>query len=206
VPRALVALGLAFVIMTELAYFRYYHALFDAQVAVAARHAWGDVSPVLLGAAPVLGAAILSIGMLEYVWLRCAAPPKAPWGWIGALLIGGLLIARSPRATTAEIRVGHAVLTLPTSRDGHPSTERLALPEVGSERTELPDVLLLLTESVRASDACRGLGCPMGPELDRALPDRITLQQARALSSYTAIDGRSGAAARFPANATVSGR
>jgi hypothetical protein len=187
VARALVALGLALVIVTELAYFRYYHAPFDAQVALAARHAWADVSPMLRGAAPALGAAIVLVGLLEYAWLHWAAPPRVPWAVVGALLVGGLLVGRSPRAATAEIRVGHAVLTLLTTRDARASTERLALPELESGRSELPDVLLLLTESVRASDACRGHGCPTGPELDRVLPGRITLEQARALSSYTAI-------------------
>jgi hypothetical protein len=185
--RAVVALGIASVIVTDLAYFRYYHAPFDAQVALAARHAWADVGPMLHRAAPTLAAGILFVACLEYAGLHWAEPPKLRRGLLGALVVGGLLVARSPRAATAEIRVGHALATLLTTRDARASTERLALPEIESERVELPDVLLLLTESVRASDACEVTGCATGPELDRVLPDRITLRKARALSSYTAI-------------------
>src|ERR1039457_5113730 len=54
-PRAIVALALGILVASALGYDRYYHAPLDVQSAIAARHAWSDVRPMLLRSAPAFG-------------------------------------------------------------------------------------------------------------------------------------------------------
>ena len=186
-PRALIATVIGLLVASCLGYYRYYHGVIDAQVAVAARHAWVDVRPMLLRSLPWLGFTTLLVAAIEFAWLgRVAAPPVN--GAISlAVLVAGCLVAGSPSRGTAEFRAVHAVWALMRPRESVTQEARANLPVLQSSRGELPNVLMLITESVRASDACQNRGCATGPEFDRCLPVRVTMQQARALSSYTAI-------------------
>jgi hypothetical protein len=76
------------------------------------------------------------------------------------------------------------------SRDGDARASVTArVPELPSARKALPNVLFILSESVRASSYCSepAPGCAFTPELDRVLPDRLALRQLRAVASYTAV-------------------
>src|SRR5207245_11774468 len=63
------------------------------------------------------------------------------------------------------------------------------VPALPSTRTVLPSILVLLTESVRASDYCSspGAACSVAPKVAALLPDRIAFDEMRAVSSYTAV-------------------
>ena len=54
---------------------------------------------------------------------------------------------------------------------------------------ELPDILVVITESVRATDFCSAPAstCPTAPELNAFAPDRIGFTELRSLASYTTI-------------------
>jgi hypothetical protein len=172
-----------------LAYFRYYHGPFDAQAAIAARHAWGDVVPVLKRAALQLslwGAAIVAI---EYALLH-AVKAEASWQRQAAAvtaLILGLAVARNLRHATSEFRAVQAAFRLCSTPDRKSTDSRLPLPELESTKVELPNVLFVVTESVRASDACQNGPCTNAPEFERLLPNRTAFEQARSLASYTAV-------------------
>jgi hypothetical protein len=186
-PRAIVALVFGFLVVSALGYYRYYHAPLDVQSAIAARHAWFDVRPMLERAAPAFGLAALVVAALEYGLLSAATPIPVAKPLLAILMLGGLGVLGSPRLGTAEFRVAHAAWVLLRTRDVSITSDRSNLPEVQATGRELPSILLIITESVRASDACQARGCPTSPELDQLLPDRVTMQQARSVSSYTAI-------------------
>lgn len=89
--------------------------------------------------------------------------------------LGGLMKELSGVRTTAQIRPGlRACPTLP-AMDAAPSTRR--------------NVILLLTESVRADMHCSAPApqCPIAPLANRAVPSRLPLLQLRSNSSTTAI-------------------
>ncbi|GEM_PF-5363924 len=109
-------------------------------------------------------------------------PPPINWTLRVALFLGVLFVTGSPLVGTSEFRTAQAVWVLLRTHEVRTTSVRPNLSELQSLRTELPSVLLLITESVRASDACQTLGCIRGPEFDRLLPERVTLQQARSLS------------------------
>lgn len=186
-PRAIVSLAFGGLLVAALAYFRYYHAPFDAQAALAARHAWADVRPMLRQGTPVLLPSVLLVAALEYAALIWAEPPKVARVLVIILALGGYVVTGSPRDGTSEIRSAHATWVLLRTHEVRTVGGRPALPDLESTRNELPNVLLVITESVRASDACQSRGCTTGPELDRLLPDRVTMAQSRSLASYTAI-------------------
>jgi hypothetical protein len=183
--RIVLSLGLGSLVVAQLAYYRYYHAPLDAQVVTAARQAWSDVRPMLLHALPVLGAGIAVVAMVEYGVLCAIRPPRLPRLALLAAGLGGFLWAGSARDATLEIRAVQAIGRLGLPREPQPGGNRRRLPEIESTRERLPNVLVVLTESVRASDACQARGCPTSPEIDQALPKRVSFTEARAVSSYS---------------------
>ena len=173
--------------LAVLAYYRYYHSPLDAQAVVAARHAWTDVYPVLRRGAPELCVAGVVFVGLEFALLSRTKASKISLTALMAAVVLGTLLTGSLRASTTEFRSLEAAWMLCTTRDHRSVDARLPLPEFESTRSVLPNLLFVISESLRASDACQSRGCPTGPELDRLLPDRVTFDRARSLSSYTAI-------------------
>jgi hypothetical protein len=193
--RLAIAVALGLVLVAQAAFYRYFHAPLDAQVALAARRAWPDVRAMLLPAAPMLAALVLAVAALEAAWLGRLArvsPPRlgrAPRLAAAALVGVGLALGGPPSSGTTETRVAHAALALATTHDPPPHAGRPALPPLPSRRARVPNVLFVLTESVRASDYCGDAGepCAIAPEVSALLPQRVALHELRAASSYTAI-------------------
>jgi hypothetical protein len=184
---AVVAVSVATLVVCQLAYFRFYHAPIDAQVAGAARAAWSDVRPMLLRAVPqlLLGALLLApveafllvrareaSGRVRPVWLALACA----LGWLGA-----------PAECSTETRLAASLAALAAPPPARAATAHAEVPVAVSRRARLPSVLLVVTESVRAGDGCAASPCAASPELDAALPDRVPLREHRALASYTAL-------------------
>lgn len=184
--RIVVAAMTGTLLLAVLAYYRYYHGPLDAQAALTARHAWADVLPVLKRGATELCLGCVALTCIEYGLLRYADAKGGAWLPVCALVLG-LLVTGNTRSTTSELRALNAIWTLCITRDHRSADERLPLPELESTRLELPNVLFVITESVRAIDACQSSPCVTGPEVDRLLPNRANFQQSRSLSSYTAI-------------------
>jgi len=179
--------------------YRYYHAPLDAQVVASARHAWADVRPVVREAlAPVALLALLAaaaeyaaLSLVHARWARDGAArssePRAPvpatarrlrlasWGAAIALALIG------HAAGPPDVRLVDSLRSL-VARDATAGAKvsGVALGPIVSSRREPPDVLFLLTESVRAGD--------FADEETRALvPGRVDLAEMRAVASYTAV-------------------
>ncbi|MBS2013654.1 MAG: sulfatase-like hydrolase/transferase [Deltaproteobacteria bacterium] len=187
--RALVAAVAATLLVVQITIFRYYHAPLDVQVAASALFAWHDVRQVVVRSAPGLVAAIVVVAGLEYLALslvrrslqeQLPAPSRA----LGALAFAGLVSA-GPRHATPEVRAVHALTALRTK---HVPVKAAAapLPPLLVERP-LPNVLFVLTESVRAVDYRPSGDAPTAPETKKVTEGRVDLEQLRSVSSYTAV-------------------
>lgn len=187
VARAFVALVTAFLLVAQLAYYAYYNAPLDAQVALAARQSWADVRPVLAQYALPLVLAIAAITGLELWLLSRVRLERVSRPLLAGLAVAGWGLAGSARLCTAEIRVAHAVTALLTTPSTTDPGARPVVPELQSLSGRLPDVLFIVTESVRASDGCRRDQCATGGELVEALPSPLIMEQARSLASYTTV-------------------
>jgi glucan phosphoethanolaminetransferase (alkaline phosphatase superfamily) len=192
--RALLALVASAVLVLQLLVFRYYHTPLDVQVVASAIHARQDVRQVLLRATPVYVISVLAVAALEYALLalvhrRLARVRSSRSSALGAVLsvaaLGGLA-GVAPRRATPEIRAAHALTALAAHREPAVSSA-VTLPPLHAERGELPSILFVLTESVRADDY-RGSGdAPTAPETAALTRGRTDFSQLRSVSSYTAV-------------------
>ncbi|HEY8079563.1 MAG TPA: sulfatase-like hydrolase/transferase [Labilithrix sp.] len=186
VAHGIFAAAAAALAVVQVHVFRYYHAPLDVQVAASAIHAWHDVRAVLaraLGAVALASAAAFAI---EYALLAAAKRAIArPWpAALSLACVGAIaLVAVRPREATPDIRGIHALRAL-TDRREAPSASAIALPPLHADRDELPSILLVLTESVRASDYDDATAPARLGAVGRG---RVDLREMRSVSSYTAV-------------------
>ena len=188
-----VAVGLiaAALLVLQATIFRYFHAPLDVQVAASALFAWHDVRQVVLRSVPTLGATIAVVAGVEYALLAAVRAtiaeglPRSSYA-LGAVAFTGLVSA-GPRHATPEVRAVHSLSAL---RAKHVVVKATAatLPPVLVEKP-IPNVLFILTESVRAADYRPGGDAPTAPETARLqlARGRVDLAELRAVSSYTAV-------------------
>jgi glucan phosphoethanolaminetransferase (alkaline phosphatase superfamily) len=188
--RAAVALALASIVAAQLAYFRYYHAALDEQVLVAVARSWGDVKPMIVGALTEIIPVLLALTLVEYTCLSAAPqqPRGARWPALAVVCLG-IASGGGLQSGTLELRLAGALPRLASSAEAPRRSPRPQLAPLDSRKTTVPNVLFLLTESVRASDWCGdpAAPCEISPRLHALLPRRVPLLQMRSTSSYTAI-------------------
>lgn len=199
-PRAIAAFYWTIVVTASLALLRAYHVPLDAQVGESALAAWADVRPVLSRAAPTLAVTFVVVHALELALLWAAAPAAARIAGAladrrraaGAAIALALTFVVAPVASsTAEVRVFDLARLVGRGR-AEAATRgagaAVTLPPLVSRRRAPPSVLVILTESVRASDWCKdpGAPCPMSPKVHARAAGRIPLEM-RSIASYTAV-------------------
>jgi glucan phosphoethanolaminetransferase (alkaline phosphatase superfamily) len=191
--RVVASLAVAFLVVVQAFVFRYYHVPLDVQVAESALHAWRDVRPLVEASMVRVLCATLALAAVELVLVEVAhrsgvlprLERRAGTALLGMAVLAGVF-GPPPRRATPEVRALHALTALGSRRE----TERsgaVALPSLYSDREELPNVLFILTESVRETDYVTSGPEATAPATTAALPDRVTLRQMRAISSYTAL-------------------
>ncbi len=187
--RAVAALAAASILAVQLTFRRYYHDNVDAQVLRSALHCWSDVWPVVVRALPQTFWIAAPAAIVEYLMLAPSGgkPPRL------ALIPAAVLMLSV--AVTGPVGQGPPDLQLIESlrvlwqKPAHTHVARVEVPPLVSSRPRLPNILLVISESVRASDFCSAPvdDCPVAPATNALLPDRIGLQQVRAIASYTSI-------------------
>jgi glucan phosphoethanolaminetransferase (alkaline phosphatase superfamily) len=201
VPRLLLAAAASAVLVLQIAVFRYYHAPLDVQVLAAALHARHDVRPIMLRALPAYLLAVALVTALEYALLAFfhralahfeATRPRRAGKRVRLLLTVAVLAAllgAGPRHATPEVRAFHALSALRLRHEPAAGSagSALSLPPLHAERKQLPDILFVLTESVRARDYRPSGDAPTAPETATLTRGRVDLAQLRAVSSYTAL-------------------
>lgn len=169
---------------------RYFGAPLSGQSLAAARAAWGDVTRVLSELRSTLIVAALLASGVSFLLLTLARrlvivsflrPPKR--FALAALAILALVFGK-PTPDAALVFGLPALRAAPKQAMSH-IAQVATLPS----NRELPDILLVITESVRAIDFCSApaAACPTAPELNAFAPDRIGFTELRSLASYTTI-------------------
>jgi len=186
--RVLLAALAATVLVVQAFVHRFVHVPLDVQVAESARHTFSIIRPVLVRMLPAVALATAVVTMIELALLTVArwdAGRRARVVFVLAAFVA-IVIGPEPRHSTPDVRAFHALRVL-----GHdaprPIAGAVALPPLHSARSETPDVLFILTESVRTVDYV-----PHGPEATapasaEATPGRLELDELRSISSYTAV-------------------
>ncbi len=155
----------------------------------AAVHHWSDVAPTLRRSLPIAGLAAaacfaLLLGMLRFQRSNNETTKVRRFDVaIGALALLALLLV-SPLERNL-VGIAKAALVRPTETPANPSQHFASL----SVPKEAPIVLLVLTESVRATDHCSKLDapCEVAPFTHRRLSDRVLLSHHYSLSTYTTL-------------------
>jgi hypothetical protein len=167
-------------------------------------HAFRDVRPVLVRALPGILAGVsvafaVELALLEFLELARhgggRALPRASAPAAAALALA-LILAGRPRDGTPDVAAIHALAATPslaglagagTGGGGGGAAQATTLPPLLSAKGALPDVLFVLTESVRASDYVTTGREATAPETAALTPGRTELARLRAVSSYTAV-------------------
>jgi hypothetical protein len=182
--RIVVASVAALLVVVQAYVFRYYHAPLDVQVAASALHAWSDVRPILVRGLPSLAAVLACALALEYGLATLAGQGLGRPRLLGVAAAAGLWLVPM-RSATPDLSGVHALAALAERPDVHASSPGAAasLPPLPTDRAELPSVLFVLSESVRAED----YGAETAPETAAATPTRVDLAEMRSIASYTAV-------------------
>jgi hypothetical protein len=184
-PRRIVlALFAAIVFGVQAFLYRYLQTPLDVQVAEAALHSWSDVRPIILKNLPHVALVSLvafgvGIACLELA-PRIAAQRSKAAGFGVVALFG--LFGDDPRHATPDARGLHALSALERKK-APPVVGAIALPPLHSERREVPNILFVLTESVRADD----YGPATAPYTAQLLRERFELAEMRSVASFTVI-------------------
>jgi hypothetical protein len=206
--RAAVGVLAGAVLAVQALFFRRFAQWIDAQVIRSALASIHDVAPAFRAEVPGLLAAIGVGAGIEIVLLWASGAGRArgagaarggrtgragrvarwdviaPAALFAALLPVGSLGAGAPDGRLAAGLVAPAV--------SHARTEAGAsvrLPPLASRAEAPPNVVLIVTESVRADEYCAAPlpSCAVAPRVNATLPERIGMPEMRSLASYTAV-------------------
>jgi hypothetical protein len=201
--RLVLALLAAAVLVVDSFVYRYYRTLLDIQVVGSALYDWADARPIIVKLLPVAAGLTAVACAVEYACLSGPVPQTTRRSRVAtglALLLG---LALTPvRSLTPELRAAQSCALLWTTRQARTGTAQ-AIPVLPSARDDVPSILLVLTESVRASSYCtdpRGR-CAFSPEVDALFPGRVPLRQLRSVASYTILSVSALLTGRAPAEA-----
>ena len=179
--RVLGAALAATYLVVQLRFYSYYHVALDAKVVESLLYSWRDVWPVVAREIPPSVILAAAVGAVEY-WLLGASAGAFPVprrGVVAAASATLALCVAAPASGVTRRYLDHAART----------DSRIDVPLLPSTRVHLPNVLVLLTESVRASDYCSAHDgdCRTSPRVDALLPGRLPLLGMRSVASYTAV-------------------
>jgi glucan phosphoethanolaminetransferase (alkaline phosphatase superfamily) len=190
--RAAIAAVWSSVMVIEAIVFRYYHTMIDRQVLASTVHAWSDVKPVVITLIPGTVPLIALAALVHYGLLSLAAdawePGRRARVATAALSLVAFAAGAPLRRGTPEVRLAEALaLAWPEKAAAAMGPAQVSL--MPSRRKALPNVLFILTESVRSEDypAEYDPHSPIAPEMGALFPERAVFRQMRSVASYTAV-------------------
>lgn len=190
--RATLGLAAGFALAFQGMFFARFSRFLDRHIARSALLSWDDVAPAFLAELPRLAAVVVIVAAVQILWLRAITPP-APARRRAAALAACLLLALVPIAVTRkgppDLRLLDVATSLPFASPERVAVAATNVPSLRSPRTSLPNVVLLMTESVRADEYCSEprASCPTAPQVNALLPDRIGFPQMRSTASFTVL-------------------
>jgi glucan phosphoethanolaminetransferase (alkaline phosphatase superfamily) len=191
--RVAIALVAGSIVAIETLFFRYYHTTLDRQVIASALHTWSDVAPVLWQMVPTTVLLALPVAGAEYALLVAGGAPlrtrRSLLAGAGAVAVAVVVAIALPlRLGTPELRLLEAVTLAWAPRDAE-AAGAVHVPPLSSRKEELPSILFVLTESIRATSYCSDpkVRCEVAPEVGALFPDRVAFTEMRSVGSYTAV-------------------
>ncbi len=206
--RVLLAAGAAMAVGAQLYFFGRYHAFMNPRAVVVGtsmmpsvgQQLWSDRASFLRALVPPLAVAALLTATL-----RRWAPVSRRWGALGLdaamlcvvmAMFGHDIKGGGEQAASPDVLYLASMGKLASARwkhddmvdRAHPGPRTPAPVAAMAPRPGRPSVLLVVTESVRATDACSvpTPDCQTTPYTNTQLPDRFGFSQMRALDSTTA--------------------
>ncbi len=181
--RAAVAIASAALLVVQVLFFRYYHVFFDDDGMLAARHMWSDVRPVVVRMLPNASVVTALVAGVEYACLSYS-PRIGKWPRIGAVAVFAIALFAIPhlRDGSPDVSAIWALRLVMRPADAHAAAD-VQVPALSSRRARLPNVLVILDESVRATD----YSAETTPETTALTAGRVELREMRSVASYTAI-------------------
>ena len=189
--RAGAALLAGFTFAFQGLFFQRFARFADLHVARSAIASWGDVAPAFRAEVPRLIAVTILFTALQELWLRACARPAAGRRHAGVLAL--VLLAIAPIAAIVrgppDLRLLGAIAAVPIGSPEPVAVAATRLSGVRSTRASLPNVVMIVTESVRADEYCSAPAaeCETAPEVNALLPDRVGLPQMRSTASFTVV-------------------
>jgi hypothetical protein len=183
--RVVVAVVAALILIANLLSFRFYHVPLDLQVAEAIRHSWRDVRILLVKHLPWIALVASATAVFEHALMTFASRISRRAALAAVVLCSGALVLVDPRSGTPDLRAIHGVVSLRRSPRAAVAGA-VSVPPLHGTRKRAPNVLIVLSESLRADDYV-----VRGPDatapFTAAFEGRIDLERMRAVSSYTAV-------------------
>lgn len=192
VRRIGVGLLAGFVLAFQALFFIRFARFLDRRAAVSALLSWQDVAPAFYAEMPKLAAAVVLAASVEILILRAVKLPRWPkpqWALLLALLSLALVPFTVTFAAPPDLRLLDVIAALPSASPERTAIAATSVPDVRPQRAALPNVVLIVTESVRADEYCSEPrpSCPTAPEINALLPDRIGLPEMRSTASFTRL-------------------
>jgi glucan phosphoethanolaminetransferase (alkaline phosphatase superfamily) len=192
--RVIAAVGYAAFLVIQGGAVRFYHAPLDRQIVESAIAAMADVRPVVLQFTKTIIFGFTVAFGLQYLalsWLHQNHRPvrsSVPLGWLAALGSAILQALMGFSKATPEFRLVNAASGVHAAKPKSQAVE-ITLPVFTSVLPRVPAVLFVFGESLRASDYCAAPvpDCPLAPQVNALLPNRVALSKLRSVASYTAI-------------------
>lgn len=186
--KALLSLLSATMLVSLVAFFARYRTFFDERTLRATVRYWGDIKPVLSTMLPSLVAVAGAVASIEFGLLSLAqgAAPRRRRGPLAWAIAAPLLLVTGP--VTADLRLLTSARAL-RKHDGPAAATAISVPAAQTQRGHVPNVLLVITESVRADSYCSSPdpSCTATPAVNALLPSRQPLLEMRAIDSFTVI-------------------
>jgi glucan phosphoethanolaminetransferase (alkaline phosphatase superfamily) len=183
------AVAAAVALVVDAFVYRYYGIFLSPQVAASARQGWSDVRPIVLALLPAALLGVVAVACLEYAWLGSRPFPMTTRVKAACLAIAVAGFAATPASSLSPELRAVASWRAAAVRPLEVARSRATLPPLPSSRDEAPNILFVLTESVRAKNYCDDpkAPCIFSPEVNALFPERTSLRQMRSLASYTAL-------------------
>lgn len=164
----------------------------DRHVLESALLSWRDVSPAFVAELPRFAAVATLFSVVEIAWLHAARSPfevRPARALASAAALLGLLAIVTGANGPPDLRLLDALASMPFLSAEREAVAATSVPVLRPERRSLPNVVLVVTESVRADEYCseHRPDCPTAPEVNALLPERIGLSEMRSTASFTVL-------------------
>ncbi|MEZ4297038.1 MAG: sulfatase-like hydrolase/transferase [Polyangiaceae bacterium] len=191
VGRSFVGLLAGAAVAFQVLFFARFGRFADRFVARSALLSWEDIAPAFTAELPRLIAVAVIAGVIEAFWLRACTLPVIRVRRVlplAALLVLAVPLTASPKAPP-DLRLLDVTTLVPVASPERAAVAQTSLPVVKSPRAALPNVVLVITESVRADEYCSSPvdDCPTAPQVNSLFPERVGFSNMRSTASFTVV-------------------